>query len=113
MEVYPNVNRLRLQNAQVTEYGKLRYGIDGYGLADKDLVTHMSDEFTINGKLFTSGRFARNFDGTIKTVFLSYPMMYCCMFKLVNNLQLLYVMPFKSSQYAMVSSHWSQTTVKY
>ena len=47
IQVYPIIHLphcLRLQNAQVTEYGKIRYGIDGYGLADKNMVKVMSDE---------------------------------------------------------------------
>ena len=40
---------LRLQNSQISEYGKLRFGIDGYGLTDKNRAIYMSDEFSANG----------------------------------------------------------------
>ena len=45
---------LRLQNSQISEYGKLRYGIDGYGLADKTLARHSSTEF--HSKYFGTNR---------------------------------------------------------
>ena len=48
---------LRLQNSQVSEYGKLRFGIDGYGLTDKTLAIHMSDEFTANSNYLHLGNF--------------------------------------------------------